>query len=108
LSFSEPIHLCTKLQLGKLNLAAHLVQRIKSRADAMKRYCPLRVDWPELHSHPVTTSRLAPSAKSGDNGRVRQDAAGPGSSCRMPDGEHINGFKGLRDALQKIEAKAAQ
>ena|ERR1700730_420633 len=34
----------------------------------MKRHCPLRVDWPKLHIHPETTSRLAPLAKRGDNG----------------------------------------
>jgi hypothetical protein len=67
LSFSERIHLCTKLKLGKLNLAAHLVQRIKKLASPMIRYCPPRVDWSKLHIHPETTSRLAPLAKSGDN-----------------------------------------
>jgi hypothetical protein len=40
LSFSERIHLCTKLKLGKLNLAAHLVQRIKGRPTRWTRRLP--------------------------------------------------------------------
>ena len=74
----------------------------------MIRYCPLRVGWSKLHIHPETTSRLAPSAKSGDNRRVRQDGAGPRSNCRMLMANISTASKDCVDALQKIEAKAAQ
>jgi hypothetical protein len=40
LSFSERVYLCTKLELGKLNLAAHLVQRIKDRPTRWTRHLP--------------------------------------------------------------------
>ena len=44
----------------------------------------------------------------GDNGRVRQDGAGPGSDCGMSDGERSTASKDCVDAIQKIEAQAAQ
>ena len=64
------------------------------QAYPMIRHCPLRVVVKIAHSS-GKTSRLAPLAKSGDNTRVRQDAAGPRSNSRVPDGEQIDGFKGL-------------
>jgi hypothetical protein len=71
----------------------------------MIRYCPLRVVVKIAHSS-GKTSRLAPLAKSGDNARVRQDAAGPRSNSRVPDGEQIDGFKGLCGGPSEIETNS--